>query len=147
MIKFYFAVSHCYNIRFICSSPLIFIDKPPKKFRLKYSQDANLVCKSSNRRIKILQVQYRDEKATDTCITPNAFCSVAQLCTGKQSCSLYADSSFIPSPCKDLKPNLDVAYECERILPGNCCIPFFHILSILVSFGFTIFIFYSYFSY
>ncbi|XP_066913760.1 secreted frizzled-related protein 4-like [Clytia hemisphaerica] len=94
-------------------------DKPPKQIHLKYRQDAFLLCKSANRRINILKVQYRDEKAADTCITPNAFCSVTQSCTGKQNCALYSDNSFIPSPCKNLKPKLIVDYECEKTLPDE----------------------------
>lgn len=89
-------------------------NKPPKQMTLKYGEDKNLFCKSSMKRINILQVQYM--QASDTCITPNAFCSVTQSCNGKQSCALWNDKSFIPSPCDGAK--LIVDYNCEKVKTG-----------------------------
>merc|ERR1719494_62247 len=71
----------------------------------------DLFCKSNSRRIFIHQVKVKNK----TCLSPNAFCSISQRCTGTQRCSLYANSSELSAHCRKKGTKLDVTYECIRI--------------------------------
>lgn len=81
-----------------------------KQVVLKYGQDENIYCKSPSRHISILGADFKD----DTCVTPNAFCSVSQSCTGKKNCVLWANDHYLPSQCKGENMKLSVSYACVK---------------------------------
>lgn len=86
-----------------------------KQVVLKYGQDENIYCKSPSRHISILGADFKD----DTCVTPNAFCSVSQSCTGKKNCVLWANDHYLPSQCKGENMKLSVSYACVKSRNGK----------------------------
>jgi len=93
------------SVKYACNT-----DHNGKQLVLPYGKDQRLHCKNPSRRIVITKVEFTDK----TCITPNAFCSVSQSCTGKQNCAVWANEHYIPSECKGENMKLTVTYECVK---------------------------------
>jgi len=93
------------SVKYQCTS-----DSKLRQITLKYNEDAKLKCKNRFRHIVISNVQFKNE----ACVTPNAFCSVSQTCTGLHSCSLWAEDSYIQSSCNSENTRLIVDYECVK---------------------------------
>lgn len=81
-----------------------------RKMTLRYGQDETLYCKSATRHLSILNVQFKDEN----CISPNAYCSVSQSCTGMKKCALWFDKNYLQSPCQGKNIKMIVHYECLK---------------------------------